>query len=167
MAKHGHFEKLARLLELEATAEAEQLAELARRRTGPQAERSGNCLIKLAIRDEEPAFGGRVVVTVGKRDQTQELPWNRLSVGTPVLLTEEHVPGKGMPAQRGWRGLVSRRDRATLNVVLTQSPESEQDRPMFRLDVASDEIARQRIKAAIMAAGSADRGRLMQLRDCL
>ena len=167
MAKHGHFERLARLLELEAAAEAEQLAELARRRTGPQAERSGNCLIKLAIRDEEPAFGGRVVVTLGKRDQTQELPWNRLSVGTPVLLTEEHAPGKGVPAQRGWRGLVSRRDRATLDVVLTQSPESEQDRPTFRLDVASDEIARQRMKAAILAAGSADRGRLMQLRDCL
>src|SRR5262245_64801418 len=104
-AKHGHFERLAKLLELEAAAEAEQLAERAAR-GGGAAERSGNCLVKLAIRDEQPAFGGRVVVTLGKRDQTQDLPWNRLSVGTPVLLTEENVPGKGPPAQRGWRGIV-------------------------------------------------------------
>src|SRR5207247_9468804 len=96
--KHGHFERLARLLELEAAAEAEQLAARAAR-GGGAAERSGNCLVKLAIRDEQPAFGGRVVVTLGKRDRTQSLPWNRLSGGTPTLLTEENVKG-----QRGWRG---------------------------------------------------------------
>src|SRR5436305_1729068 len=118
MAKHGHFDHLARLLELEAAAEAEQLAARASRGSGA-AERSGNCLIKLAIRDQQPAFGGRVVVTLGKRDQTQPLPWNRLGNGTPILLTEENVTG-----QRGWRGLVCRRDQGSLDVVLTQSPES-------------------------------------------
>src|SRR3954447_11248739 len=131
MANHGLFERLAKLLALEAAAEAEQLAAQAQRRTGPTAERSGNCLVKLAIRDEQPAFGGRVVMTLGKRDQTQTLPWNRLSVGTPVLLTEENVTG-----QRGWRGIVSRRDQATLDLVLTQSPEPEHDRPTFRVDLA-------------------------------
>src|SRR6478735_4806576 len=102
MAKHGHFERLAKLLELEAAAESQQLAELAQRRTGAAAERSGKCLVKLAIRDEQPAFGGRVVVTLAKRDQTQSLPWNRLSVGTPVLLTEENAGvAAGRAANRG------------------------------------------------------------------
>jgi ATP-dependent RNA/DNA helicase IGHMBP2 len=162
MAKHGHFERLAKLLELEAAAESQQLAEQAQRRTGAAAERSGKCLIKLAIRDEQPAFGGRVVVTLAKRDQTQSLPWNRLSVGTPVLLTEENVTG-----QRGWRGVVCRRDQKSLDVVLAESPEPEEDRPTFRLDVASDEIARLRMTGALAQARTAERGRLAQLRDAL
>ncbi len=162
MARHGHFERLAELLQLESAAEAEQLAEQAQRRTGPTAERSGSCLVKLAIRDEQPSFGGRVVVTLGKRDQTQSLPWNRLSVGTPVLLTEEGISG-----QRGWRGIVCRRDQKTLDVALAQEPEPEQDRPTFRLDVSSDEIARQRMTSALTQARKADRGRLAQLRDVL
>jgi ATP-dependent RNA/DNA helicase IGHMBP2 len=160
-AKHGHFERLARLLDLEAAAEAEQLAKRAAR-GGGAAERSGNCLVKLAIRDEQPAFGGRVVVTLGKRDQTQSLPWNRLSVGTPVLLMEENVTG-----QRGWRGIVCRRDQASLDVALTQSPEPEHERPTFRMDLADDEIARQRMKTALSQARTSDRGRLAQLRDVL
>src|SRR5262245_18342149 len=100
-----HFHQLSHWLQLEGAEEARRLAEEARGGSAA-AEASGRCLVKLAIRDEQPALGGRVVVTLGKRDQTQDLPWNRLSVGTPVLLTEENVPGKGPPAQRGWRGIV-------------------------------------------------------------
>ncbi|HEY2412536.1 MAG TPA: AAA domain-containing protein [Pirellulaceae bacterium] len=162
MASFGHFERLAGLLELEAAAEAEQLAQQAQRQSGAAAERSGSCLVKLAIRDEQPAFGSRVVVTLGKRDQTRSLPWNRLGVGTPVLLTEE-----GVTSQRGWRGIVCRRDQETLDVAFAQPPEPEQDRPMFRLDVSTDEIARQRMKTALTQARKADRGRQAQLRDVL
>src|SRR5262245_40017675 len=140
MVKHGHFERLAKLLLLEAEAEARQLAEHARRQTGAAAERSGHALVKLAIRDEQPAFGGRVVVTLGKRDLAQGLPWNRLSVGTPVVLSEENVD-RG----RGWRGIVCRRDPESLDVVLSESPEPQEDRPTFRLDLSSDEISRQRM----------------------
>jgi superfamily I DNA and/or RNA helicase len=157
-----HFDKLSRLLDLEAAAESRRLAEQAMRLVGEEAERSGLCLVALAIRDEQPAFGGRVVVTLAKRDQTRDLPWNRLGIGTPVLLTEENVTG-----QRGWRGIVSRRDLASIDIVLTESPEAEKDRPSFRLSVANDEIARQRQQAALRQAGSAQRGRLAQLRDVL
>ena len=91
--------------------------------SGAAAERSGNCLLKLAIRDEQPAFGGRVIVTLAKRDQTQSLPWNRLGVGTPVLLTEEGViwtarlarrrlPSRSNIARRGPRRLSRARARA-------------------------------------------------------
>src|SRR3954467_7106247 len=141
MAKHDHFDRLAKLLELEAAAEAQQLAQQARQQSGAAAERSGNCLVKLAIRDEQPAFGGRVVATLGKRDQTQSLPWNRFSVGTPVLLTEEGRAGESRGGQGresgsrsttlSWRGLVSRRDMSSLDVVLNESPEPENERPTF------------------------------------
>jgi superfamily I DNA and/or RNA helicase len=159
---HPHFSHFARLLELEAAAEARQLAEQASKRTGPEAERSGNCLTKLVIRDEQPAFGGRVLLTLGKRDQAQPLPWNRLGVGTPIVLTEENVR-----SPTAWRGLIARRETHALDVALAQSPEPEQDRPSFRLDLASDEISRQRMAAALRQAGTADRGRLAQLRDAL
>ena len=162
MAKRQHLEHLARLLELEGAAEAQQLAEQARRQSGPAAERSGHCLVKLVIRDEQPAFGGRVMAILAKRDQTQSLPWNRLGVGTPVFLVEENVP-----RPQGLRGIVSRRDASSLDVVLPQSPETEHDRPTFRLDLASDEISRQRQRSALDEARRAERGRLTRLRDVL
>lgn len=161
MTKPGHFEHLSRLLDLEAAAEAQRLAEEARQ-AGETAEHRGQCLLKLVIRDEQPAFGGRVILTLAKRDQTQDLPWNRLGTGTPVLLTEEGVAGN-----RGWRGIVSRRDRSSIDVVLADSPDAKQDRPTFRLSVASDEIARQRQQAALRQASAAQRGRLAQLREVL
>jgi ATP-dependent RNA/DNA helicase IGHMBP2 len=147
---------------MESAAEARQLAERASRQTGAQAERSGNCLVKLAIRDERPALGGRVSLTLGKRDQTQRLPWNRLGVGSPVLLTEEGTTGS-----QGWRGVVCRRDTDTLDVALAESPETESDRPTFRLDLSSDEVSRQRQLAALREAERAERGRLVQLREVL
>jgi superfamily I DNA and/or RNA helicase len=162
MAKAAHFVHLAKLLELESAAEARQLAEQAQRQSGPQAERSGNCLVKLVVRDESPAFGGRVVLSLGKRDLAELLPWNRLGIGTPVLLTEENVA-----RQRGWRGVVCRRDTSAIDVALPQSPEPERDRPTFRLNLANDEIARQRQLDALRQAGAAQRGRLAQLRDVL
>jgi len=162
MSPHRHFEQLARLMEIEAAAEARQLAERAGRQSGAEAERSGDCLVKLAIRDERPALGGRVGITLGKRDQTKSLPWNRLGVGSPVLLTEE-----GVANQRGWRGVVCRRDSETLDVALAESPETVADRPTFRLDLSSDQISRQRQLAALQTAQRADRGRLAQLRDVL
>jgi superfamily I DNA and/or RNA helicase len=50
---------------------------------------------------------------------------------------------------------------------LPQSPEPERDRPTFRLNLANDEIARQRQLDALRQAGAAQRGRLAQLRDVL
>lgn len=157
-----HFEHLTHLLELEAEAESRQLAQRASRQSGAQAERSGECLVKLAIRDERPALGGRVSLTLGKRDQTQSLPWNRLGVGSPVLLTEE-----GVTQQNGWRGVVCRRDAESLDVALAEAPETHADRPTFRLDLSSDQISRQRQLAALQEAKRAERGRIAQLRDVL
>lgn len=126
---------------------------------GPNAERSGQTLVGLAIRDETGGFGGRVVVTLGKRDRRLELPWSRLNQGTPIILTEENGP-----PDRGWRGVVIDRDRETITVALNESPEPEADRPLFRLDLSSDETARLRQRDALKRAKTVERGRLATLK---
>ncbi len=152
---------MATLLSLEAEEEEQRLAE-ASRRIGTDAEKSGTALTSLVIRDERPALGGRAIATLAKRNQTQSLPWNRLSVGSPVLMTEE-----GVSHQRGWRGVVCGRCAQTFEIALAYIPESDQDRPTYRLVLASDEIGRQRQRSAMNEAKNATRGRLAQLRDVL
>ena len=75
-----HFQRLIRGLDQEAEAETREVVRLSRLTTGTAAERSGGRLLGLAIRDEASGFGGRVLVTLGKRDQRLELPWTRLNV---------------------------------------------------------------------------------------
>ena len=161
MAKTGHFDLLADLLKLEGAEEEKRLAEQSRRQ-GASAEKQGTALTSLVIRDENPALGGRVIVTLAKRNQSLRLPWNRLSVGSPVLLTEE-----GVADQRGWRGVVCGRSSQTIDVALAQSLETETERPTYRVLLSSDEIGRQRQRAALDAAKNAQRGRLAQIRDVL
>src|SRR5262249_32717932 len=128
-----------RCLDLESEAAAAEAARSLGQGKGEQAERSGTTLVNLAIRAEQAGFGGRVVVVLGKRDRRESLPWNRLNPGTPVLLTEQ-----GEPNQKGWRGVVADRDRETISVTISESPEPTSDRPLFRLDQSTDEIAFQR-----------------------
>ena len=154
-----HFQRLLHCLELEAAAEATEIVKRSHRATGNAAERSGVCLIGLAIREEESGFGGRAVVTLGKRDRRAELPWTKLSSGSPVVLSEEQFAESG-----AWRGVVTDRNRETITVVLAQSPEPMADRPTFRLDLSSDEISRERQRAALQQVASADSGRLAALK---
>ena len=85
---NDHFQRLLRCLELEGEAEAADLVKMSRRANGVAAERSGGCLVGLTIREEETGFGGRAVVTLGKRDRRVELPWTKLNSGSPVVLSE-------------------------------------------------------------------------------
>ena len=140
-ADEDHFQRLARLLDLEAEAEkAQLLADMQRAGSDETAERTGQTLIQLVIIDEYGGLGGRILVTLAKRSQNQPLPWHRLEVGTPIILTEESSGGDA-----AWRGVVSQRDRQTIQVALNAWPETETSRPTFRLDVSTDEIARQRL----------------------
>ena len=154
-----HFQRLLRCLELEAEAEAAEIVKRSQRATGDAAERSGVCLVGLTIREEESGFGGRAVVTLGKRDRRAELPWSRLNSGSPVVLSEEQVAESG-----AWRGVVTERNRETITIVLAQSPEPIGDRPTFRLDMSSDEISRERQRAALQQVAAADSGRLAALK---
>ncbi|WP_373650746.1 AAA domain-containing protein [Schlesneria sp. DSM 10557] len=156
------FQQLIRNLDLEADAVKAETLRLSRKASGDQAERTGTTIVDLAIRDETAGFGGRVILTLGKRDRRQQLPWSRLHSGTPILLSEEQ--GR---EQEGWRGVVTDRNRETITVVLSDSPETTADRPTFRIDLSSDEIARQRQRNALKRVAEIDRGRLAALKSRL
>ena len=159
MNSTDHFQNLLRCLDLEAEAEAHDVVKLTRQASGESAERSGRCLLGLAIRDEAAGFGGRVLLTLGKRDRRVELPWTKLNSSSPVVLSEEHTTDS-VPC----RGVVTGRDRETITVALTQGPEPSNDRPTFRLDWSSDEISRDRQRSAIKQVAAADHGWLAALK---
>ncbi|WP_010588371.1 AAA domain-containing protein [Schlesneria paludicola] len=158
----SEFQKLIRCLELEAAAVAEELVIASRRAPSEQAELTGSTLVGLAIRDETPGFGGRTVVTLGKRDRRLELPWTRLRSGMPVVLSVQQADNR-----TGWRGIVTWRDRDSIAVVLSDSPETEVDRPLYRLDMAADDVARERQRSALRRIGEIDRGRALRLKQAV
>jgi hypothetical protein len=155
----GHFRRLARLLELESDAEAEQALERTRGLSGADAERTGDSLVDLVVREEYSGLGGRIVLTLGKRNPAQPLPWTRLQTGSPVLLSAE---GGG-----GARGVVSERGDRWLRVALNQLPDELADQPAYRLDLSGDEVARQRQRLALERARAATGDHLARLRQVL
>ena len=164
-----HFQKLQRLLDLESEAEKQVLLNELARRSPAEAEAAGTTLIHLVIKEEDSGLGGRVLLTLVKKNQNLSLPWNRLNVGTPVLLTEEGAPRSGAPSSEasGWRGVVSRSGRDMIQVAFAQWPETDAENPVFRLDRSSDEISRKRQQAALDKALAASGTRLAVLRDIL
>jgi ATP-dependent RNA/DNA helicase IGHMBP2 len=158
-----HFQRLIRLLELEAEAEKQAALRDMQRRSPAAAESSGTTLINLVIRDEDAGLGGRILLTLGKRNQTLDLPWTRLGTGTPVILSEEGLQS----AAEGWRGVVSRLAKDSLQVAFSEWLEPESERPTFRLDRSSDEISHQRQKEGLDKASLAANSRLADLRDVL
>ncbi|HWG44394.1 MAG TPA: AAA domain-containing protein [Gemmataceae bacterium] len=157
-----HFQRLAELLELESQAEARQILERIRRRKSGEAERSGDCLVDLVVRDEYAGLGGRSLLTLGKRNLNQSLPWTRLQAGTPVLLSPQ-----GGKNANGWRGVVSERGPNFVRVAFNELPDDEREQPLYRLDLAHDEAARLRQRQALDRTRTAQRDRLAELRDIL
>lgn len=158
-----HFQRLSHLLELEAEAEKQEALRDMEGRSPAAAVASGSTLINLVIRDEEAGLGGRILITFGMRNQTLDLPWTRLGTGTPVILSEEGVKSE----TPGWRGVVSRASRNSLQVAFSEPPESESERPTFRLDRFSDEISFQRQRQGLEKASQAANSRYADLRDVL
>ncbi len=159
-----HFQKLARLLDLEAEAEKQETIRSLERQSPAEAEASGNSLINLVIREEDSGLGGRILLTFGKRNENLSLPYSRIGNGSPVILSEEGLHTKDAPS---WRGIVSRAHKDMIQVAFTQEPEWDSDRPTFRLDRSTDEISRQRQRLALETARGAKGTRLSILRDVL
>jgi len=159
-----HFSHLLRLLDLEGEAEKQQALRDQQRHSPDGAEASGTSLAHLVIRQEDAGLGGRILLTLGKRNQTLSLPWTRLGAGTPVILSEE-LPGGGSGEVR--RGTVSWLQRDSIQVAFPSWPETESEHPTFRLDRSSDEISRQRQRHALDKARSASVSRLAALREVL
>ncbi len=157
-----HFRQLLRWIDQEAAAEADAAKTRIKRLSPADAERTGSSLVNLTIRDETTGLGSRVLVTLGKRDLSQKLPWTRLGVGSPVLLSEE-----GVKDSENLRGIVSQRGSQTIEVALARWPEPQADRPTFRIDLSSDEVARDRQRFAMQRALAAEHDRLSELRAVL
>ncbi|MBL8796145.1 MAG: AAA family ATPase [Planctomycetia bacterium] len=151
-----HFQRLGRLLDLEAEAEARQARDRWQRLTPAEAERTGNSLVELAILDETGGLGGRCLLTLGKRNRTLALPWTRLQIGSPVQLSAP---------EGSWRGVVCGRSDATLRVALDEPPDEKE--ATYRVDLAHDEIARLRQRGALERVRAAKRERLAELRQTL
>lgn len=159
-----HFQRLARLLDLEAEAEKQETIRSLEKLSPAEAESSGNSLINLVIHEEDSGLGGKILLTFGKRNENLSLPWSRIGNGSPVILSEEGLHDKDAPS---WRGIVSRAHKDTIQVAFTQWPESDSDKPTFRLDRSTDEISRQRQRLALETARGAKGTRLSILRDVL
>jgi ATP-dependent RNA/DNA helicase IGHMBP2 len=156
-----HFVRLAGLLELESKAEAQKAYDEARKLSGPEAERSGTCLLGLVVQDEYAGLGGRYLLTLVKRDRSA-LPWTRLNAGTPVLLSDQ-----GRQGGSSWRGVVCDREEFVLRVALNEPPEDGREVAAYRVDVVNDEAARLRQRQALDRARTAQKDRLAELRTVL
>ncbi len=152
---------------LESAAEQEQLQKRAQQGIARDAEQAGNALLQLTIRDIEGGLGGRILVTLGKRNQQAPLPWSRLRPGSPIQLTEEISATEKQRDAASWRGIISQLRRESVEVALTEWPESQNDRQSYRLELTGDEIARRRERNALITADQAKGDRLADLRNVL
>lgn len=156
-AKENYYDRFYRWLDMDAEAEAKRMVERRAARTRATAEQSGETLLDLAIADTRTGLAGRYLLKLVKRNRTQTLPWNRLRVGAPVLLTP--LEGEGGEAQNG---VVSARKPDWIEVAVEHWPAAKH----YDLDLAGDEVTRNRERAALAAVSQAG-GRLLQLRKIL
>jgi superfamily I DNA and/or RNA helicase len=155
-----HFARMIRLLDMEADEEARQMLNQVRRLTAEEAEKAGNSIVGLTVKDEHAGLGGRALVVLSKPND-RPLPWTRLGIGSPVLLSDERS------RDGGWRGVISERDEKTVEVAFDQPPDFDGDQPALRLDLSNDEVARRRQRQAMERAKAATGDRLAQLREIL
>lgn len=162
LGDEDHFQRLVRLMELEAEAEAVQARQRAQQRSGAEAERSGTALVDLVVIEEYSGLGGRCILSLCKRNRTLALPWTRLQVGSPVLLSPQAKDGAA-----SWRGVLCDLTDRVVRVALPEPPEDADDAESLRIDLSSDEVARLRQRAALERVRTAQRDRLAELRDIL
>ena len=146
---------MAEWLALESEAEVERMAERRKRSQGKDAEKSGETILNLVVADQDPGLGGATLVTFVRRNREQPMPWHRLRVGSPVVVSA--IPEED---SRSETGVVSRQHRDSIQVSLNRKPTGD----AFRIDLTADEVTRQRQLAAIMTAKDS-RGRLGQIRS--
>lgn len=152
-----YFDRLLRWLELESDAERARLAARRSVRQSGDAERTGETLIDLTLSQHRIGLGGRYLIGFRKRRADTPLPWNRLKVGSPVILSD-HLD----PADEGVSGVVSRRTTYEIEVALDVWPDTDR----VRLDLSPDETTRRRQRAAIGQARQLS-GARQRLRDRL
>ena len=151
-----HFVDMACWLAMESQAEVKRMEERRRKRNEADAEKSGETILDLAVTDHVIGLGGHKLVTFQRRKQSMQMPWHRLRVGSPVVVSSFPIKGNSES------GVVSAKRKDSLQIAMNRWPESE----AFRVDLAADEVTRQRQLRAITNAKDA-KGRLGKLRDIL
>jgi KaiC/GvpD/RAD55 family RecA-like ATPase len=154
ISEETYFDRFYRWLDLESAAEARELADRRQSRTRKTAEKSGETLLDLAIEEHRIGLGGRHLFTFIKRNRTLKLPWNRLRVGSPVVITplEDHESPQN--------GVVSASNFKSIQVAVDHWISGSH----FDLDLSTDEVSRNRERAALQSVSMA-RGRLAELRQ--
>lgn len=153
----SHFVQMTQWLAMESAAEIQQMADRRKRMKLKDPERGGETIVDLSISDHRAGLGGRTRVTFVKRKQSHAMPWHKLRVGSPVVVSRYRDDDGHSET-----GVVSKRTQDSLEVALNRWPEGDN----FRIDLTADEVTRQRQLAAITMAKES-RGRLGQLRDIL
>ena len=140
---------------MESDAEVERMAERRKARDSAKAEKSGETLLDLVIEDNRNGLGGRHLLTMIKRNREQSMPWHRLRVGSPVILTT-------FPDDDGtsYQGVVSAKKNNSIQIALSRYPDGNR----FRIDLAADEVTRRRLMAAVTLVKDS-KGRLGHLRN--
>jgi ATP-dependent RNA/DNA helicase IGHMBP2 len=156
-----YFDRLTRLLDMESQSEAREAAERGRRLSAAEAERTGNTLVNLVVADEDSGLGGRHILQFIKRNRAP-LPWTRLGVGSPVVLS----PAEGR-VDDGRRGVICERTEGFVRVALATMLEDADEHETWRLDLSSDEVAGQRQRVALQRVKVAKADRLAELREVL
>jgi superfamily I DNA and/or RNA helicase len=141
---------------MESEAERKRMTERRRTRSSAHAESSGETLIDMVIQDHRAGLGGRFIVLFVKRNRTQSLPWNRMRVGSPIVVSTDG------DEQESVYGIVCGRNVQSIEVALDEWPTGDR----FRLDLSPDEVTRTRQLRALSEIGNA-RGRVAQLREML
>jgi superfamily I DNA and/or RNA helicase len=160
LPRDDHFQRLARLLDLENRVETQRALERSRRLKPAEAEKSGTSLIDLSLIDQDAGLGGRYLLRFAKRSRG-ELPWTRLDTGSPVLLSDMES------AAKHWRAVISQRSSASIQVALNYLPDEINEIEVWRFDLSADEVGLVRQKSALEAARLARGDRLATLRQIL
>ena len=113
------------------------------------------------VADENAGLGGRFIVQLVRRSRGP-LPWTRLDVGSPVVLS----PHKDR-AELSYRGVVCERSEPSISVALDGLPDELGEHDAWRIDLAFDEVATQRQRAALEQARVLRGDRAAILRDVL
>jgi superfamily I DNA and/or RNA helicase len=157
MIEREHFQRMVRWLEMESAAETQRIAERRQRTSARDAESTGETLLDLVIDDHQTAVGGLFLLTLVKRNRTLPLPWHRLRVGSPVVLSAMDEGN-----DEALLGVVSQRDASLVQVAVDEWPAGDR----FRLDLSPDERTRKQQLVALGVVQQA-RGRLGELRKTL
>lgn len=157
MSADQYFDRLLHWLDLESEAEKIRLAQRRQLSRGMDAERTGEAIVDLRLSDHRTGLGGRYLLSFIKRRSGQPLPWNRLKVGSPVVISDND-----QESDEGTSGVVSRRNNNVIEVAVEQWPSGDR----FRIDLSPDETTRRRQRGAIAAARNST-GRAAKLRDML